>query len=237
MKHIIFLLLCMSCPYIYGAEKVEKEKATDEARVDSRMLKRASRDLMYQGSWFFTFNTGGQIYFGDHDKQLDVFNRISPRFEIGAGRWLNEFLGLRLSVGGYKLKGLTQDPNLSTGEVYDASRYLDYQKYSFISTNFDLLFDWRRRINNSSSLSYKQNYKYSIIPYVGIGAMFGLDKGYPTVFSPSVGLLQTYQLNQDLDLNLDMRANICSDSFDGEKGGRTAEGMFTMQVGLTYNVW
>lgn len=177
------------------------------------------------------------MYFGDHDKQINVFKRITPRFELGAGRWLNEFLGVRLSVGGYRLKGLTQDMNLSTGESYDASRNLYHQKYNFLSTNFDLLFDWRRCMNTSSNLSYQQNYKYSIIPYVGIGAMFGTDKGYSTSFSPSIGLLQTFQLNQDLDFNIDMRANVCSDSFDGEKGGRKSEGMFSMQMGVTYNLW
>lgn len=40
----------------------------------------------------------------------------------------------------------------------------------------------------------------------------------------NLGVIQTLKLNNTLDLNLDIKVNIISDSFDDAKGGTSFEG-------------
>ena len=52
--------------------------------------------------------------------------------------------------------------------------------------------------------------------------------------SANVGILNSFRLNDALDLNLDIRGAYVSDRFDGELGGRWGEGLWSATIGLTY---
>ncbi|MDF2514773.1 MAG: hypothetical protein K0R59_69 [Sphingobacterium sp.] len=182
-------------------------------------------------NWFGSVGIGGQIYFGDHDKQLATGKRITPSFDLSAGKWLNSSFGLRAGISGYKMKGLTQNGSHSTGEVYDASVSLEKQTFNYLYVHADVLFNWTNDIygDNDSERTYH------LIPYAGIGMARALDKPTATHLSPNIGVLQTFRLSKALDFTFDVRGNLLGDGFDGEKGGRKFEGILVSQIGLTYN--
>ena len=117
------------------------------------------------GGWFFTLNAGGQVYFGDHDKQAGVFKRLAPGMELMAGKWLTDYLGLRLGVNGFALKGLTQNGTLSNGKAYDRSQWLYHQRFNYIGANMDVLFDWLQ-LDSDNFRTYSSGgaHPYSLIP-------------------------------------------------------------------------
>lgn len=45
------------------------------------------------------------MYFGEDDNKAEIKDRISPSFQISAGKWITHFFGARVQVGGMKLKG------------------------------------------------------------------------------------------------------------------------------------
>ena len=52
--------------------------------------------------------------------------------------------------------------------------------------------------------------------------------------SGSVGVLNSFRLTSWLDLNLDVRATLVNDRFDGETGGAKEEGLLGATVGVAY---
>lgn len=193
----------------------------------------------FWSNWFISVGAGGQIYFGDHDKQADFGDRISPALDIAVGKWFTPGIGLRLMYSGLSVKGATKwnnDPNYDsshgTGEVLDGSHPdLQKQKFNFWNIHGDVMF-------NLSSLlcGYKEKRVYSFIPYVGIGAASATKNPKNVDITGHVGILNTFRISPAFDINLDLRGMFVNDDFDGEVGGRGGEGMFTATVGLTYKI-
>ena len=38
-------------------------------------------------NWFISVGAGGQVYFGDHDRQCDFGDRLAPALDIAVGKW------------------------------------------------------------------------------------------------------------------------------------------------------
>lgn len=227
MKKLVALIITLTSLHLGYAETEPKE--------GEPLLRKPSRAYQFGGiqdNWFVGVNAGGAIYFGDHDKQMDLGKRISPKFEVYAGKWFDDRFGARLGLGGFQYKGATQDPNLGTGKVWDASQNLQYQKFNYLNVNADFMFNWLNDVNG-----YSEQRLYSLIPYAGVGLMIGIDHTKKMRVSPSLGILQTFRLSESLDLNIDVRGNIHGDGFDGEFGGRNAEGSLAALVGLNFKIW
>ncbi len=182
-------------------------------------------------NWFVGASVGGQVFFGDHDKQISLGKRISPQFEIYGGKWLNESFGLRLGVNGFSYKGLTQTQTYSTGEIFDESQNLEHQKFNYLNVHADFMFNW-----TNDALGYNPDRLYNLIPYVGIGFGAVLSDPQSLKFSPNLGVLQSFRLTDNLNLTLDVRGNLYGDEFDGEVGGRNFEGALSTSVGVKYTL-
>ena len=186
-------------------------------------------------NWFISVGGGGQVYFGDHDKQVSFFNRIAPALDVSVGKWFSPSIGVRLMYSGLQIKGATQKfaPAHSTGEdVPDKGGWgywLEMQKFPYFNIHADVLFNLSNIIGG-----YKANRFYNISGYGGLGVMHTSDEPSATDISAHVGLLNSFRLCDALDLNLDLRGTFVDDNFDGEPGGRTGEGMFTATIGVTY---
>lgn len=185
-----------------------------------------------QDYWFVSLSSGAAIYFGDHDKQLEIEERFSPKFEIFAAKRFNDSFGLRLNIEGIEYKGLTQNRSLSTGKIFDPKQRLLHQRLKYVSTNADLL------INVSNDLrGYNYKRTYNFIPFASIGLIVGLDHAKATRLSPGMGILQTFRLNDHLDIHLDLRGNIHGDGFDGEYGGRDFDVTLAALLGINLKLW
>ena len=70
----------------------------------------------FWNNWFITVGGGGQIFFGDLDKYMEIGDRITPTLDISVGKWFTPGFGLQASYSGLKLKGIAL-PN------YDGAKF------------------------------------------------------------------------------------------------------------------
>lgn len=190
-------------------------------------------------NWFVSAGFGGQIIFGNHDKQVKFFDRIAPALDIAVGKWFTPGIGVRLMYSGLSVKGATQKeghgefPTHSTGVDVPGKGgdgyWLMKQKFNFYNLHLDALF-------NMSNILYGYNEKrvYNCSPYFGLGWTRVWESPQSMEVSANVGILNSFRLNDALDLNLDIRGAYVSDRFDGELGGRWGEGIWSATIGLTY---
>lgn len=190
-------------------------------------------------NWFVSAGFGGQIIFGNHDKQVKFFDRIAPALDIAVGKWFTPGIGVRLMYSGLSVKGATQKeghgefPTHSTGVDVPGKGgdgyWLMKQKFNFYNLHLDALF------NMSNILcGYNEKRVYNCTPYIGLGWARVWESPQSMEVSANVGILNSFRLNDALDLNLDIRGAYMSDRFDGELGGRWGEGVWSATVGLTY---
>lgn len=170
-------------------------KDTDKFRVETNRFKH---------NWFIGFGLGGNMYFGDHDKQMNFGDRIAPYAEIYAGKWFTPGIGVRLGVGAGRIKGVSGwtghnpskfghqvnrfnwqgfikdyqvDPRSETGFTADPYEAVNHS-YPLYQTQMDYLHGRADVMFNLSQLifGYKQDRFYSFIPYASAGFAHSLQK-------------------------------------------------------------
>ena len=81
-KKIFLTALCAValCPAFAQTSDTEEkvEYSTDKYKVETNR---------FWDNWFISVGAGGQVYFGDHDKQIDFGDRIAPALDIAIGKW------------------------------------------------------------------------------------------------------------------------------------------------------
>lgn len=243
IKHLFISALCAAT--FTGAAAQEQHSDTIQSVYDT------TEEVMYDNdkykvetnhfwdNWFVSAGFGGQIIFGNHDKQVKFFDRIAPALDIAVGKWFTPGIGVRLMYSGLSVKGATQKeghgefPTHSTGVDVPGKGgdgyWLMKQKFDFYNLHLDALF------NMSNILcGYNEKRVYNCTPYIGLGWARVWESPQSMEVSANVGILNSFRLNDALNLNLDIRGAYVSDRFDGELGGRWGEGIWSATVGLTY---
>lgn len=190
----------------------------------------------FWSNWFISLGAGGQVYFGDHDKQVDFGKRIAPAFDIAVGKWFTPGIGVRVMYNYLKSKGATQDvistPAHSTGEPVPGKdgwgQYLRYSKFNMGNLHADVMFNVLHLFGDNNL-----NCKWDLSPYVGIGWAHVYDSPKKSSVSGNFGLLGSYNINETWAVNADLRGVLLSDGLDGEKGAR-AEGDLSFTLGVSY---
>ena len=210
---------------------------TEEVMYDNDRYKVETNHFF--DNWFVSGGFGGQVLFGNHDKQVKFLDRVAPALDIAVGKWFTPGIGVRLMYSGLSVKGATQKeghgefPAHSTGVDVPGKGgdgyWLMKQKFEFYNLHLDALF-------NMSNILYGYNEKrmYNCTPYIGLGWARVWESPQSMEVSANVGVLNSFRLNEALNLNLDIRGAYMSDRFDGELGGRWGEGVWSATVGLTY---
>ena len=189
------------------------------------------RSNPFWDNWFIGAGVGGQVYLGDHNRQMGLGELLTPAFNVHAGKWLVPEVGLRLGVSGFTIKGATQNGSHSTGEVYDASQRLMKQKFNYFHIHTDVLFNTFNILDG-----YVSGRSYNLNPFIGIGLMQALDEPKRKEFSLSVGVSNSLQVSEVIGITLDVRGSLVRDRFDGEVGERYGEGVLASTLGITYNI-
>lgn len=192
-------------------------------------------------NWFIGGGGGAQFIFGDHDKQMQFKDRLTPAINFYLGKWFSPGLGFRGGYTGYKLKGLTHpwDPfaTHSTGEKYQDVKnvadlnILEVQKFKYNHLHGDVLFN----LSNIFS-GYKGERFLNTSFFAGFG--WGWVNEEPAESEPSInlGFYNTFRLSNALNLTLDLRGSLFKDDFDGEPGARKEDGVVAATMGLAYNI-
>jgi len=226
MKHVCVLgMLLLAAGSLSGqstVREVEHVDSADKYKVETNR---------FWNNWFISVGGGAQIYFGDHNKQMDFTDRLSPALDVAVGKWFTPGIGIRLAYTGLSYKGVTQNGSHSNGKIYDSSQNLYEQKFDMAHFHGDLLF-------NVSNLlfGYNEHRFYNLSPYAGLGWMVTWKTPRQREVSASIGLLNSFRLGSAFDLILDVRGSMVNDRFDGETGGRKEEGALSATLGLSYKL-
>ena len=184
-------------------------------------------------NWFASVNGGGMIYLGDHDKQMDFKDRVSPAFDIAVGKWFTPSIGVRVVYSGLQMKGLTKNGSHSTGEIYtdahDGSTNLYKQKFNAFNVHGDVLFNLMNLF-----AGYNETRFYSVSPYLGVGWGRVWQSAQRREATFNLGLYNNFRLSSSLDLSLDVHGMLVKDDFEGELGNRDEEGALSATIGLTF---
>ena len=226
MKRILFTLGVSLCALAASAQTMV---STPDSTVEVFSEKNRVITNKFFQNWFIGAGAGGQLFYGDHNKQMKFGDRIVPAYEFHFGKWFTPGIGTRLAINGIKNKGVTQNGSHSTGVVYDASQGLSNQEFNYLNLHGDVLFNVSNLIGG-----YNPNRFYTLSPYVGLGLMFTWDEPKSREVSANLGLFNSFRLADSWDLTLDLRGSLVNDRFDGELGGRKDEGMLTAAVGIVY---
>jgi len=84
---------------------------------------------------------------------------------------------------------------------------------------------------------YHDNFKWDIIPTVGLGLMHVLEyKGVPKTNSISTNfeLMGKYHLNSKIDINAAIQSTVLPDQFEGRIAGQKYESFSSVSLGVTY---
>ena len=213
----------------FAQESVQSADATESVEYSTDKYKVETNS--FWDNWFISIGAGGQVYFGDHDKQVSFGERISPALDIAVGKWFSPEIGVRLMYNGLSAKGATRwGAAHSTGEEVEGwGTGLYKSKFNYFNFQADAMF-------NLSNIfcGYNEKRVYNCSPYIGLGVMKVTDAPKETAVSGHFGILNSFRLCSALDLNLDLRGTLVDDDFDGEPGGHGGEGMFSATIGLTY---
>lgn len=230
MKKVIVIsaLLLITGMSVNAQEDFSRSTKTTTTIVENADKYKVETNRFWS-NWFVTAGGGALIFFGDHNKQMKFGDRLSPALDIGFGKWFTPGIGVRFMYSGLTIKGATQNGSHSTGKVYDASQWLEEQKFDFMNIHGDVLF-------NASNLlcGYNEKRFWSVTPYVGLGWILTWETPRARNFNASIGLINSFRLSSAFDLNLDVRGTATKDEFDGERGGRKEEGLLSVAVGVTY---
>lgn len=206
----------------------------------------------FWNNWFITVGGGGQVFFGDLDKYLELGDRITPALDIAVGKWFTPGLGLQVSYSGLKLKGITleNDAHFRTNNTINVSDLRDQDAYKkeFGNKNpfeqdtkyFNLHVDGMLNLSNLLC-GYSETRVWNVIPYVGVGLIRTFDQGSRgNTVSFNGGLINRFRLGSRVDLNLTIRGAIMDDKFDNEVSGpkenNSFDGLLGATLGLTFKL-
>ncbi|MDY3090491.1 MAG: OmpA family protein [Porphyromonas sp.] len=190
----------------------------------------------FGSNWEIGFGVGGNMLFGDHDKQMKFLDRLGLNGGIHVAKWFTPGLGLRVGAFGGMLPGVSgytghalDYPNVNYGnyqgfikkpyDFYQAAPKGHYglleTQEKYVNIHGDVLFNLSNLIGG-----YKETRFYSFIPFVSVGFALSLDNavnGNKThEVTGGVGLLNRFRLSKALDLNVEVRGTYVSDRFDQE---------------------
>lgn len=179
---------------------------------------------------FVSAALGPQAMFSDHDRQIDFGDRISPALDIAVGKWFKPWVGVRLMYSGVQMRGATRwGLAHSTGEqVPGWDDGLHKQKFGSYHIHADALF------NLTNALwGYDESRVWNGSVYGGIGVMGTADSPTAACVAGDFGILNTFRVANDWDINVDLRGTLVQDKFDGEEG-ECIDGVLGLTVGVTY---
>ena len=208
------------------------ETVTETKTVKENVIEESDGQSFWSNT-FISVGVGGQMLFGDHEKQMKFGDRISPALDIAIGKWITPEVGVRLMYTGWSLNGATQDEALGNGNPLSNKPWHGYwlyeQEVKYFNLHGDVLF-------NLSNLlcGYNSKRVWNCSPYLGLGWMRVYNGKTTSEIGANLGIHNAFRLSDALDLNLDVRASLVNDDFDGERGGRSEEGILSATVGLTY---
>ena len=188
-------------------------------------LKNVSEAANWGKNWFIEIKGGASAFLGTPIGCGDVFDRLSPAFQVGVGKWFTPAVGGRVAYQGLSFKN---------GEF----KTMDYH---FIHADF--LYNLTSGINcNDIGLS-----RWDVIPFLGVGMIYNQDwssacmcPGHASGSHPfafSYGLECRYRLNDRMHLVAELSGMTTAKNFDAVgSSSKFGDNMLTLSAGLSFTL-
>jgi outer membrane protein OmpA-like peptidoglycan-associated protein len=185
-------------------------------------------------NWFISVGGGVQVLYGEHDNVAAFGKRLTPALDFSLGKWITPTIGVRGQFAGFSAKGLAGSAlaKFKEGASSEHTGYWD-EKFSFFNLHGDLLWN----ISNSIG-GYRADRTWEFIPFLGVGyAKSWKENVNPTYkeATASTGVINKIRLSDAFNFNIELRALLVNDRFDGFEIGQGIEEIVSATVGFTYN--
>ena len=136
--------------------------------------------------------------------------------DLTLGKWVTPQFGLRGGVQGIRTARLGADPRPGVWSVEQADGRFREQ-LGFVYVHGDFLWNLSQTV-----LPYKEDRLLSVVPYAHMGALveYGVEGAPHRMFerelAAGVGLMNSFRLNQDVDLYLDARMSVLRSEASGD---------------------
>lgn len=223
MKKIGILLLAVFMTATLSAQEIEGHST--EAGRNTTFV-----DNGFWDNWFIGFGAGGNVYFGDKDKDASFFKRVTVSPNMQLGKWFNPYMGARIKVAGItNLHTFNNDANTMTRNKH-------------ITTEVNFLFNVTDYLMN-----YSSSRVYNFIPYAGMGWAYGWDyDNVPAGIGRSnhvnsatfdVGIINRFRFSSRVALDIEMSGKLLRDEFDLRTGGKRGYDVLgNVSASLVFNI-
>lgn len=222
MKKFSLLLISALVAFSISAQEVQNDRGTV-------YLKNKGSD-----NWYIGLGAGTNLYFtkGENDAKADFTKRLGWMGQFELGRWITPNWGSRLVIDGGHIKHVATVP---VGP-----------EQNWVGAHLDLMYN----IVNAWG-TYNPDRVYSLVPYLGIGYMYGLNKDWKKpnekgdifksqnqTLTYNVGLINNFQFTKGFGIFLELGFRVLQESFDGTgaTGDFEYDGMFTGTAGIKFGL-
>ncbi len=192
-------------------------------------LKNKGRD-----NWYIGLGGGTNLYMtkAENDADANFGDRLGWMGQLEIGRWNSPNWGTRLVIDGGHIKHVA---NVPFGP-----------EQNWLGGHVDVMYDIINAWGN-----YNPDRVYSLVPYLGIGYMYGLDEDWKKpnpdgdlfkhqnqTLTYNVGLINNFKLSQSISLFLELGWRLMQESFDGTgtTGDYDYDSMFTGTAGIKFGL-
>lgn len=228
MKRLIFKWQCVLLVMLHIGANIHAEESNDsiwkitDQQLVSDKYQVENAPLTYN-TWL-SVGIGGQKYLGAHNYGSQFFKLMSPAFEVGVGKWFTPYIGARGKISGFTLKAGNQSNNV-----------LSKRNFGNLQLDGDLLFNMHNIL-----LGYEEDRKWNSSLHAGVGFLFNYkahrskDEETHEIIG-NLGWLNTWKMNDRLDLYVDLNGTILQNLFYTKKSIRV-EGITSITAGVIYRL-
>ncbi|MGI6073531.1 MAG: OmpA family protein [Fermentimonas sp.] len=184
-------------------------------------------------NWYMGLGGGTNLYFNktERDADVDFGDRLGWMGQLEIGRWNSPNWGSRLVIDAGNMKLNAEGANTP--------------EQNWVGGHLDLMYN----IVNAWG-TYNPDRVYSLIPYLGIGYMYGLDddwkkpnpdgdafKNQNQTLTYNVGLINNFQLSRSVALFIELGWRVMQGNFDGLANPNfDYDSMFTGTAGIKFGL-
>ena len=178
---------------------------------------RGERLSRFWDNWFISTALGVNGFTG-----LEAWNsRAALAADLSLGKWFSPQFGVRGGLQGLRLARVGTAPRSNAIQVTPTEDGRLREELGFAYLHGDFLWNLTNTL-----LPYRENRLWNVIPYMHMGALveFGTGAAYKGIFERELaegpGLLQSFRIDDDLDLFLDLRAIVVRGQASGDATSR-----------------
>lgn len=205
-----------------NSEKSTCQKTSCEKKEKAIQLNK------FKDNWFIGIGGGISNYYGNHTQYVPFGRRISPTFNIHAGKWVTPSVGFRANFAWANMKSADISKNNPTFDT--PYKNVFKTKANMLALSGEALFDVTNMI-----WGYNPKRVYSFVPYLGVGWVRNCEaEGDRTAVI--TGFLNRFKVSEKFDVNVDLKLHAFGEGLDRATygpGNRT-DLTTAFTVGTTY---